>query len=891
MINFAELTDEELDYFIEKATAQGLKKYYQSNPREFGKLIKGFRPETVTDEIAISLAKKYKNKDFISSFIRKHLERWNLEIDDYINQLETRGLSHDAALFRTIPLSVYDGNIGLFFKVREEVISEKELEELEHAIKRYGTDIDIETKEDSPSLKKSKYEALELENNSLREELKTKDELLMSQSAEAEEMQKKLAEREYIASFEDSIPDEDMMDDEYPYLSLCKVYINQYTDKRMLSRIADIDGNDIKRFVQNEDLPHSFENRDQLFWKNGPEEDGTIGVWKWNVTPNINDPSSDYVLTSYCDKIKPIEVIECNQAGNIKDIISIIKEGIQLDSIGNKVFLAYKDSEDYYNGILLQSRDLISENGLTRLKEDIVAVPEFRVPDEECIYFNGRVVYKHLGMGSPQSVCKTKNPIELVKALLMERASISELRQKGLSRKEAQSYQQILKEMNGKSLVDEYAEKYKCTEEEAKKYIDSFINAANEYLTGDDFDTYVLSEAIQRNDELVKKCMLLLENEWTESNQSRINEANRKIEALDNEIKRRKEEIKGTEDDYQKYKKELEERENFAAQIENRITQKVKNTQTLLADLLGDATIYSPVLAAIRGEFTTSSVSMASDNNLLVLDNANEEYTDEADFELIDDVETFKDELADVLISEGYERDGAIELASTIAFCIQNRLPVLCRTNGELIADCVARLYGKKKATLVNIPIGFTDGMTLRGVFTSNQERKVFYISGLFDGFSSNLFNTLMLNKMDWPDNSLLIISIEGISITSISESVFDNALLIDSDIDYCGEKKGDSGLYKTSFVFEQSVLSKGELKESIKELKPFEQFTTNKAQRNYAALLHDNEQSLADSYIVLTQLIARVVINGRQNELEHLLELVNLTAERKNGLLKYIGA
>ena len=257
-----ELTDEQLDYLIEKIPGQSIRRYFQSYPREFSKLKNGFRPESITDEMAVALAKKNKKKDFITSLIRKQVDLWDLEISDYMKKLENNGFTHDAALFRTIPLSIYNNNIELFFKIRGEEYSSENIEKIKNAIEIYGSSVNLEEIGEVPTFSESEYDALLSENQALKDDLAAKEGFIREQSEKIDAIKKKLDEQEYVAEFSDTPTEQLVVDDEYPYLSVCKVYVDQYTDKRWLTRIADIEENSVKKFSVNEDMPVLFENRD-----------------------------------------------------------------------------------------------------------------------------------------------------------------------------------------------------------------------------------------------------------------------------------------------------------------------------------------------------------------------------------------------------------------------------------------------------------------------------------------------------------------------------------------------------------------------------------------------------------------------------------------------------
>ena len=71
-----DLDSKDIDYLIDQIPFKALKGWYQNHPNEFAKLIKGFRPDSVSEEIAYSTAKKNKSRDFIAKFVDECSEKW-----------------------------------------------------------------------------------------------------------------------------------------------------------------------------------------------------------------------------------------------------------------------------------------------------------------------------------------------------------------------------------------------------------------------------------------------------------------------------------------------------------------------------------------------------------------------------------------------------------------------------------------------------------------------------------------------------------------------------------------------------------------------------------------------------------------------------------------------
>ena len=145
---------------------------------------------------------------------------------------------------------------------------------------------------------------------------------------------------------------EDTYSSEYKFTSICEVYIDNYSRQVWLSRLADIKDGKITRFTKDEDAPHYFENRDRLFWKNGPRDEGFVGIWQWNAAPNKSDPSTDYVTTAYANNAKIVEIIELEDCRTYEDIAQVLKSKTFVVAPGRKLFFACRDNDGQMIGLL-----------------------------------------------------------------------------------------------------------------------------------------------------------------------------------------------------------------------------------------------------------------------------------------------------------------------------------------------------------------------------------------------------------------------------------------------------------------------------------------------------------------------------------------------------------
>jgi hypothetical protein len=130
------MTDQEIKYVCSVIPLHEIIAYFKQHPKEYGKILPGFRanslkkPEQVSD-----LLYKKKNQHFISSFIEKHINRWLGDISDAIKRKVEEGSNKELALLQTLPYCYFVDNIGLYFKLTGEEYNEETFCMIENCIK------------------------------------------------------------------------------------------------------------------------------------------------------------------------------------------------------------------------------------------------------------------------------------------------------------------------------------------------------------------------------------------------------------------------------------------------------------------------------------------------------------------------------------------------------------------------------------------------------------------------------------------------------------------------------------------------------------------------------------------------------------------------------------
>ena len=148
-----------------------------------------------------------------------------------------------------------------------------------------------------------------------------------------------------------------------------------------LTRLADINPHSsyIEPFKAPIDDNANLLDCQSIFLKDGPITPGTYGVWSWWATPNRKNPKKTYVRSWYERTLHPIE-LTCVDVMNIEDLITRLRNGIEYSPLSKRtLFHTNISAQNVFTGVLCNSEQLSSNNGITFLKDDAAALPVYKL--------------------------------------------------------------------------------------------------------------------------------------------------------------------------------------------------------------------------------------------------------------------------------------------------------------------------------------------------------------------------------------------------------------------------------------------------------------------------------------------------------------------------------
>ena len=851
--SISSLSSDKIEYICRQISPGEIRHYFQKNPKPFSQIRPGFRAASLSDDDAIAIICKNTRNLFISSYLEKWVGRWLAEIQEYCEKAEADNVPASKALVTALSESVFDSNIELFFELSGKDYDEEYITLVKTAM----------------GFLSEKYAGLAADKAALTEQLQY--------------LQRELDHFHRLEEIADTDSNEEYSS-AYEYASVCSVFYD-YSNQIWLSRLADIKDGRIVRFIRNEDIPPYFGNHDRLFWANGPRDDGYIGVWQWNSQPRDTDPTKDVVTTMHINGASIIEIVFFSDCHSFKEIGErITTQSFQIASHG-KVLFACKTVAQETIGLLCNKGSFIFDSGNVTVRETVLSLPQYRISSDDILNLAGKSIYAHTSLGIPLGMQQIRNPVNLVKDIVLKEATSAVLRQQGLSKKEAQHCQAFLKDLPTETLWQTVASACGCSEEVARGYIDTFIAQAESYLSQSDIETEVLASAIERAPQFTAQCMALLSESWESANAQRLNDAKNAFEEITRAVSEQRNnqtvllnECSDLEKKLHSIQTKIQEKEKLATDVEAGVADRIARAQQKAADFIASMTF-------VQGSSTPVKNVISSAEGAII-----QRQVDTIPGCSISDKEDYVDELIENFQTVGYDGVTATHMAELVTICMENSLPLICGSNELQIGDCIAAMYGNAGAYATTISTDQGNSGAICEAITSLCSSKpgVFVISGAFDGFSLSAYKEILLRQERWGQNAIVIFALGGVHPSMLSPYIWERAMFIDGDIGL--KLVAPSSL--SSHSVDNSIFN-GDSIESVEELqkllRPFSGIVSNLATFNYMKYMDLSGSTVTDDIQLLLQIVCYALSGNKIDKLRDILSAMGKNIEDYPELLKYL--
>ena len=683
------------------------KKFFVENERDFQKIKKGYRAKALQEQLALKTAIANIDTPFVSFFVNRGIDSWLKEIQANIEKLEAEGKASETALAASLIDSVFINDIGLYLKLAEKTLDQDTISRLYDAMinliaeraknaemaeftknaeaeKRQLSE-QLEAAKQTATAEKEKYEQklheIEQRNISLESQLSdAKNEILELQVATSDNPD----DSDYLTQFDDTDLSLLPTDDSGEIVSLCGVLPN-YSDQRMLARYADLgcDGQ-YHIFRRDDDLDPYFTNRDRIFHRDGPSNDGFCGIWTWYTTQSEKDFSKDYVSSRFNNRLDAIEIIEIPDASSLESLIDIIKDGTNCRIHSRRIMFAFYASKWQYTGILCGYKDLNTDNGMTTFAEDCVEVPVYEFMDDDILRLdNGLNFYKNAFAGCPKRLCKVKAPLDIVKNIVLSSISWSAYKTRGATRAEYKNFRELLGVLPVDDINAHIKSACRCSDSDAEKLLSEFLNVAYKYIDDNIFEDQIIYSAISASTELQERAKSLIRADWEKENQALLDEANKKFDSIEAKLKSATASLEEAQEAFSRTKSEEEhlkdiiaEKEKLAEDVEAAVAERIDKARENAADFIANMAFAGrqQVQVAVENTPAVNAIPSASvDPNYHVFGEAEDRTELEANHSWKDAVYSAAIELGEAGVSEKY-RSG---LAACLCAAYIEKQPIL----------------------------------------------------------------------------------------------------------------------------------------------------------------------------------------------------------------------
>lgn len=744
----SQLEDKELEIICGVITPKEIRNFFQRNPKEYNKIWK-VRAIKLSDDAVISIVCRNRKSAFISDFINGLLERYMNEIGLYIERNIESGEDSGSATLRVLRECVFAEHISIYFKLKcikegtPSVPSEYiyMIQEAidgtsdEHAkpgeLENWEWELELDAAKETISDLAHQLEDCRLEREAEKEKRTKLQQTLSGQIAaaslelkkarseskklldELEDAKKTIAEQqtEIQKRTAENSTDENV-EQQFEYTSLCMVEECDYMNhNKRLVRLADISNGKLETFIFNENMPPYFGNRDLLYWSDGPEAEGEIGVWNWNATPSYNDPSKDYNTTEYNPFLAPTEIIELTGT-TIDSIINSLHNGVDATPCCTQILfcvhLPKQSSKSLRMGLLCSRSQLETAEGKTYLRAEVFALKQYNFTSQDIFRVNGKKFFKTFEIGEETGIVQVRNPLAAVKGIILRRATWNEFKQRGTIKNDWRKLCDFLFNIPDTTVYQDIADACGCDEETAKEYTNLFVQKAEEYLDSNDIDEQVLAAAMQNHSQIFERCNQIAEQKWRTEHQQKIRDAEKQLETVLHQGEQKRLELTqcaaGVSDAQKKLdtiNAAISEKEQFAQSVDDKVTAKIEEARKNAADFLSEMAFRFPAMAAAPAADRTSAQKVPQlYHEGEVLDSDTLEQCDNWK----DLIDVIAEELSSAGISSNYNRG----LAAYMYSAYVNKTPLLfAGPCGQEIADAFSAALFGKTADYVNCMDGY----------------------------------------------------------------------------------------------------------------------------------------------------------------------------------------
>jgi hypothetical protein len=257
------------------------------------------------------------------------------------------------------------------------------------------------------------------------------------------------------------------------------------------------------------------------------------------------------------------------------------------------MFVIPHSNESYY-GLLCDKKQLEESEEIIKLKPNVVSLNAYEVMIDDIIHLHDYRFLKQLYPNHFLQKIPLFSLIQVAKKKLLERANWASAKVKGIQKKDWQFWRTYFQEMWTDDLYSEIIESCQCSMDDVEKALSNLMEHAEQYLSGNDVSTQILSHIAQKDDHMRQHCMELLRAEWEKEH----SELTDKLETARNNLKAVTDQYQRTAEKAEMISGEIAQKEQLAADVETKITERIAAAKADAAQFISDMAFCSPIVAA-----------------------------------------------------------------------------------------------------------------------------------------------------------------------------------------------------------------------------------------------------------------------------------------------------
>lgn len=324
-----------------------------------------------------------------------------------------------------------------------------------------------------------------------------------------------------------------MTNDMVEFVSVCRIS-EDYNGRIWLTRIADINDQQLSVPYKSNRSTTYFENRDRLYRNDGPSQVDTIGVWRWTATPNLNDSETDYVQSFFVSDILPIRVVVSQGVKSTQKLIESLKDG----SVWTKPYICdtlfcYERTWGNFIGVLCRPEEFVVCNQYAKLKDTTYSLPCFSFQSSDIYNWDDKNLrfMRRIRLGEPEKYIPVGNVDELIRTTISDRMSWKLYKDCiGKTKAEWRDCKALFDRACMESLYEEVLEKLGCPLEIASENVEQFVKRAGSLIQEGDIDSDVLAQIALNHDALRAQCEAAVKSQWLATHAEEIATAQSEID-------------------------------------------------------------------------------------------------------------------------------------------------------------------------------------------------------------------------------------------------------------------------------------------------------------------------------------------------------------------------